>query len=348
MGHRDPVYTTRERVKAAAGFTELTDSLIDRAIRTASRLIEGQCHRKFYPQSATRVFDWPPPQTSRSWRLWLDQNDLISVTSITIAGTGQTVGNFNLEPANDGPPYDSIEVDLSTSASFTAGDTHQQSVSIVGFWGWDNVKDSAGTTAEDMTTSETDLSVTNGGLFGVGDLLTIGAERVLVEEIEFEDTAVNTDGTVSAQVNDTTIPTADESGNVVGETIRINDEQMLITSITTGNLNVLRAQNGTALAAHGSGDDIYANRLVTLERAVTGTSAVATSSGEAISKQVYQPLIEQWCTAEAIVNLAQQSAAYARTAGAADNERETIGRGLVDLREMALALHGRRVRTAAV
>lgn len=346
MAHAQPVYATREAVKAASGFTETTDALVDRAIAAASRVIEGQCHRVFYPTTATRVFDWPPPQTSRSWRLWLDHNSLISLTSMTIAGTAATVSEFNLEPANDGPPYDSIEVDLSTAAAWSASTTHQQAISIVGVWGYDNITEEAGTTAEDMTDSETDLSVTNGGLFGVGDLLTIGGERVSVEEIEFEDTAVNTDDTIAESKSDTSIPTADETGNVAGETIRINDEQMLITSTTTGNLNVRRAQNGTVLAAHASGDDIYANRLVTIDRGVTGK--VASSSGAAITKQVYQPLVVQWCIAEAVVQLAQQSAGYARTAGSGDNQRETVGLGLVDIAEKAMARYGRRVRTGVI
>ena len=344
----EPVYSTRERVRAAAGFSERTDVLVDRAIGASSRIIDAECHRQFYPETATRVFDWPAPQTSRTWRLWLEQNSIISVTSLTVAGTAQTVASFLLEPANDGPPFNLIETDLSTSAAWASGSTHQRAISIVGLWGYDDVTESAGTTAEDMTDSETDLSVTNGGALGVGDLITIGSERNMVVEVAFEDTAVNTDGTVAAQKNDTSIPTADESGNAVGETIRINDEQMEITSITTGNLNVLRAVNGTVLAAHGSGDDIYANRLVTVERGATGSTAAASSSGAAITRQVYPSLIEQWCIAEAVVQLAQQSAAYARTAGTADNQRETVGAGLVDLRDRALSSYARKHRTSVV
>jgi hypothetical protein len=343
-----PVYTTRERVQNATGSTERTDALVDRAIAAASRTIDAETRRRFYPETGTRVFDWPAPQTSTAWRLWLDHHSIVSLTSLTIAGTAATVSEFNLEPANDGPPYDRIETDLATSAAWSAGTTHQQAISIVGVWGYDDVTESAGTTAEDMTTSETDLSVTNGGLIGVGDLITIGTERMLVTEIAFEDVGVNTDGTVSADKSDTSIPTADESGHIAGETIRINDEQMLITTVTTGNLNVRRAVNGTVLAAHASGDDIYADRLVTVERAATGSTAAVSSTGAAITRQVWPSLIEQWCIAEAVVQLAQQSAGYARTAGSGDNVRETVGRGLVDIRERALAAHGRRIRTAVI
>ena len=344
----DPWYTTRQRVRDAAGFTERTDQLVDQAIAAASRIVEAETHRRFYPTTATRVFDWPPPQPAKPWRLWLDADELVTLTSLTIAGTAATVSEFNLEPANEGPPYNRIEVDLSTSAAFSAGTTTQQAISIVGVWGFENRTIPAGTTAEDMTTSETDLSVTNGGLIDVGDLLHIGDERLFVTEVAFEDTTVNTDDTMSADKADTTVPVADETGFLAGETIRIDDEEMLIRSVTTGNLNVLRSYNGTVLASHASAADVYADRLCTVERAATGTTATTSTSGAVITKQAYPPLIEQWCIAEAVVQLAQQSAGYARTAGQGDNQRETIGLGLVDIRERALSLYGRRIRTRVI
>ncbi len=344
-----PVYTTRERVQAAAGFTVRTEALVDRAIAAASRIIDGDTHRTFFPQTATRVFDWPPEQTARSWRLWLDSSPIISMTSLTIAGTAATVGNFNLEPANEGPPFNLIEVDLSTAAAWSAGTTHQQAISIVGVWGWDDVTATAGTTSEDLTDSETDMSVTNGGLLGVGDLAIIASERMYVSEIEFEDVGKNTNSTVAAQVSDVSIPIETAHGVIAGETIRINSEEMLVLALVGAtSLTVVRAVNGSVLASHGSGDDVYADRLVTVERAVTGSTAASSSSGVAITRQVVTPLIEQWCIAEAIVGLAQQGSAYARTAGAGDNQRETIGRGLVDLRERAMVAHGRRVRPSVV
>lgn len=345
-----PAYTTRERVKAASGFTERTDSLVDDAIAAASRIIEADTHRIFYPTTATQVFDWPPPQTSKSYRLWIDQPaQLISLSSMTVGGTAATTSEYNLEPSNLGPPYDRIEVDLSTSAAWSAGDTHQQAISAVGVWGYDDVTIAAGTTSANVAdTTSTTVSATNGGLVGVGDLITIGTERLYVSGITFADSAVNTDGTVAAQKNDTSIPVADESGFVAGETIRINAEQMEITDAdTAGNLNVIRAVNGTDLAAHGSGDDVYANRTLTVERGATGSTAATSTSGDTILRQVYPSLITQWATAEAIVQLSQQSAAYARTAGSGDNQRETVGRGLVDIRERAMTGY-RRMRLAVV
>lgn len=345
----EPVYATRERVQSVVEFSDDTSAVVDRAIAAASRSIDADTHRRFYPETATRYFDWPPPITSRSWRLWLDQHSLISVASMTIAGTGQTVADFNLEPVNDGPPYHSIEVDLSTSATFTASTTHQQQIAVTGEWGWNAEQTPAGTLAATITnTTATTTTVTNGGLIGTGDLITIDSERLYVSDVGYVDTTVDTDDTMDDDVGDTTLPTADESDSLVGETVRVDDEHMLVTGTDTGVLYVKRAQNGTRLASHASGADIYANRSLTIERGATGSTAATHFAATAVTRQAWPQLLEQWCIAEAVVQLAQTSAAYARTAGTGDNQRETAGTGLADIREQGLRAYGRRVRTAAI
>ena len=346
----EPWYSTRERVRAAIGFSERTDALVDRAIAAASRIVDGDTHRRFYPETDTRSFDWPPPQRSTSWRLWLDNHELISLSSITVAGgTSATAANFNLEPVNDGPPYSHLEADLSTTAAFSAGTTHQQAIALTGLFGYDNVTESAGTTAANQgDTTGTSLTLTNDTV-GVGDLITIGSERHMVTELAFADVTKNTNGTVAAQKNDDSIPIETGHGIIAGDRIRINTEEMKVRALVGAtSLTVDRATNGTLLAAHGSGDDVYAIRTATVERGATGSTAATSTSGAAITRQVYQPLIEQWCIAEAVVILSQQSAGFARTSGTGSNEAETIGLGLVDIRERALAAHGRRIRTAAV
>ena len=344
----EPVYVTRERVQAITGNSATTAAIVDDAIAAASRIVDAAAGRVFYPTDATRVFDWPPPQSSEPWRLWLNHDSIISLTSLTVGGDAATAADFNLEPVNDGPPFSHIEADLSTSAAWSAGSTHQQAISIVGVWGYDNRTVSAGTTAEDMDISETGLDMTNGGLVGVGDLITVGSERSQVTDITFVDTAVNTDGTMSADKNDTTVPTADESGVIVGETIRVDDERMVVTSTSTGNLNVLRAQHGTRLATHANPADIFANRTATVERGSTGTTAAVSSSGAAITRQVYPAAGVSWCVAEAVIILSQQSAAWARTAGEGERQVETTAVGVERLRDAALAAHGRRIRSGVI
>src|SRR5687767_14979645 len=104
-------YCTREQVSAALGDTARSATAIDRATLAASREVERLTHRRFYPTTATRYFDWPPRQQSESWRLWLDDDELISVSSITSGGIA--LSDYFLEPANSGPPFTHIDVDLS-------------------------------------------------------------------------------------------------------------------------------------------------------------------------------------------------------------------------------------------
>src|SRR5687768_3089573 len=110
--------------------TARDNARVDRAIAAASRAIEGQTLRKFYPLTATRTFDWPAPY-SRSWRLWLDENDLISVSALSSGGTTIAASDFFLRP-DIGPPFTYVEIDLASSASFGGGSTHQRDISITG------------------------------------------------------------------------------------------------------------------------------------------------------------------------------------------------------------------------
>lgn len=100
-------YTTREVVKSATDSksTARDDAQVDRAIDAASRTAETICHRVFVPRVATRMWPWPDRQNGSTWRLWLNQHDLISVDSITSGGETLDVDDWYLEPVNDGPPY---------------------------------------------------------------------------------------------------------------------------------------------------------------------------------------------------------------------------------------------------
>lgn len=345
-----PWYTTRERVRAVMGAGRRLDARIDEAIGAASRIIEGDTHRIFYPTTETRYYDWPSAITSRSWRLWFDEDATpITISSLTVdnGDTTETVANFNLEPVNLGPPYTHLEADLSTTSAFGASDTHQQAIAITGVFGYDNVTKSAGAIAEDLTSSETDVTVNDGGLVGVGDLITINSELMMVTDVTLADSSVDTNGTVNQATNDATIP-VDGAGLAVGETIRIDDEEMLVRTTGSSSLTVDRAVNGTTLASHSSGTSIFADIVLTVERGAQGSTAATHSSSDSISKQVYPELISQWCVAEAVVILHQQGAGFARTAGTGENQAEAIGRGLKDIRERALARYGRRHRIAAI
>src|SRR5690606_11897546 len=154
---------------------------VDRAIESASRMIEGMTHRRFYPETDTRFFDWPNDQSGRTWRLWLDQNELISVTKLTAGGVEIPAADFFLEPANDGPPYTHIEIDLDSSSAFSSGGTHQRAISVLGVFGSSVEFESAGTITDPVaTTTATTINVSDSSLIGVGDLIKLGTDHMLV------------------------------------------------------------------------------------------------------------------------------------------------------------------------
>lgn len=176
-------YTTPDAIKAAIALTgNLKDSLLGTYIDAASQSIEQTLRRRFIPQTQTRYYRWPQPFGS-SLTLFLDQ-DLLAVTllqvkaqdasPVTIAST-----DYFLEPVND-PPYRRIEIDLSSSAAFESGNTTQRSIAVTGRWGYQEATVAAGTLAEDLDASETQIDATAGILASVGNTLLIDNEQMFI------------------------------------------------------------------------------------------------------------------------------------------------------------------------
>ena len=356
-------YTTREAVKARGFSGRALDPVIDRAIESASERIRLWTRRDFIPITATRLFRWPG-QGSRGTVLWLDQ-DLISITTLqseaqnttptTIAAT-----DYFLEPNNSGPPYDRIEIDLSSSAAFQSGDTPQRSISVAGSWGYESNTRSLGLVDDPsgITASETTLIVKDGSILtgvGVGDTLLIGTEQLFVSDKDF--LALNPDaggailldmaGNLAANVG-TDLVTLDASHSVVaGEVIRINTEQVYVLYVSTNDLTVIRAYDGSTLAAHTDDDAIHIKRSLTVERAVNGTTAASIADNAAVSK--YEPPFEivEWCIQEVIATIHQETGGMGRSVGAGDGAREVTGRELSDMRARRID-YWQRGREAAI
>lgn len=344
-----PRYTTRERVKDALDITNAAraDIQVDDAVETASRSVEDLCHRRFYPEIDTRYFPWPnETQRSRSWRLWLDQNELISITSL--ASGGETITNYFLEPQPYGPPFDAVEVDLAENDVFEPGDTHQRSITITGLWGYSNDTTAAGALAEALDTSETGVDISNGAAIGVGDLIVIDSERMIVTDKTWLDSGQNLAANLLVTVNDETVAVADGTGFNARELILIDSERMRIVDIAGNNLTVERSVDGSTVAAHTSGADIYVQRTLTVERGSVGTTAATHSDTTAITRWLPPPLVASLTVAEAITQIEQENSAYARVVGSGDNQREARGAGLQDLRNRCYRSHGRMTRARAV
>lgn len=343
-------YCTREDVRAALGFKDGSESFtrLDQAIETASRSVEGLLHRRFYPFTGTRYFDWPT-RDGYAWRIELNDKEIISLTSLTSGGVAVTPGNILLEPVNSGPPYDRIELNTGTTSSFSGGSTDQRNIAVTGVFGYALDETTVGTVSEALDASETAVDVDGAAsaLLGVGSVVRVDTERMLVTGRTLLDTGQNLATPVAANKAQTTIAVADASGFAVGEVILLDAERMAVADIAGNNLIVKRAWDGSVLAEH-TGSDVYAYRTLTVQRGALGTTAAGHLINAPIVRFDFPGPVRELALAEAINNFEQASAAYARTAGSGENEKQTSVQGLEQLRKNVRRSHGRKARTRSV
>jgi hypothetical protein len=343
-------YCTREDLRAALDFKDaaLGNAQIDRAIEAASRSVEGYLHRRFYPQTGTRYFNWPT-RDGYSWRIELNADEIVSLTSIITGNSTLNPAYVFLEPVNYGPPYDRIELNTGSIATFSVANTSQRSVAVTGVFGYGMDETSVGTLAEALDTSETSVDVNGAAsaLLGVGSVVRVDSERMLVIGRSALDTGQNLLTPVSNNKGETAIAVSDGSSFAVGETIVLDAERMAVIDVVGNTLIVKRAWDGTVLASH-TGSDIYAYRTLTVLRGALGTTAVSHIQGSTVQRFDFPGPVRELALAEAINNLEQARAAYARTAGSGDNERPTNVPGLEQLRKNVRRSHGRKARTRSV
>lgn len=347
MAITTPCYATREEIKAAtdSNSTAYDNDRVDRANESAARTIEGLLHRKFYPSSGTRYFDWPNFQYARSWRLWLDEHELTSASSVVSGGVTLSAADYFLRP--DSPPYNRIEIDRGSSASFSTGDTAQRSVAITGVFNYPTNAGAAGALAEALDTVELQVDVTNSAAIGIGHLITIESERLLVADKGLLDTGVNTGGSLTASDADNTVSVADGTLFFAGELLVIGSERMRIEDIAGNTLIVRRAADGSVLATHNTGVDIYAGRRLLCYRGATGTTAATHADTTAITVNLPPALIRNLNIALAVTNLQQESGGFAPNVGSGGSRRAGSAAPQT-LIEQAMTAYGRQARMSAV
>lgn len=341
-------YCSREDVKASLDVKESAraNAQIDRLIKASSRAIEGLTHRFFYPWTGTKYFDWPNDQYAKTGRLWLNQHELVSASSVTTSGTVISSADYFLEPVNSGPPYSHLDLDLGSSAAFDSGNTAQRSIAITGvFYQLDET--TAGALAEALDSSETAIDVTDSAVIGVGHIIRVDTERMIVRGKSMLTTAQTLQTPVTASNADVIMAVTTGSAYNVDEIILLDSERMLIVDIAGNNLIVKRAWDGSVLASH-TGSTIYALRTLNVTRGALGTTAAAHDTASVINKHLPPPLVEQLAIAETLTALQQEGSAYARVVGSGDNQREASGKGLADLRDQVYTRYGRKVRMRAI
>lgn len=348
-------YATREDVMRALDSKETARSAaqIDRGLEAGARTIEALCHRIFYPRLETKRFDWPNSQHAAPWRLWLDANELASVTSVTSGGVAIAPSSVLLESAAYGPPYNRIELSLASSAAFGGGDTHQQDIAITGLWAGAAVAESeVGTITASVDAVQTTVPVDGAASaeLGVGSVIRIGSERMAVTSRAMLDTSQNLAVNLDAKASTVTVPVASTAGFARDEIILIDAERLLIVDIAGSNLIVKRAWDGSVLAAHMTGADIYAPRTLTVLRAALGTTAAIHSSTAAVIRWDPPGLVNALNIAEAISTLTQEQSGYSMTVrtGESGSERTRDLRGVAALRQQVYDAHGRKARLRGI
>jgi hypothetical protein len=355
-------YCTREDVTGALDvkLTARAHRQVDRAVESGAREVEGLLHRTFRPVLKTLYFDWPNElqRGTRPWRLWLDANEVISVSSLQAGGVTIPASDYFLEPANSGPPYTRLEIDLASSAALSSGSTHQRAIQAAVLAGFRNDEEQVGdlTSTLDADVADTASLTWTSAFIGVGDVLRIDSERMIVADKTMVDSGQNTTGALTASAADVTVGVADGTAYAVGTVLRVDAERMLLVDKAANNLTVKRAWDGTVLAAHFSGADVYTLTGVELARAQLGTTLAAHTSGADVYRHLVPGLVRELNIAEAINTLQQEGTGYARRSGLGEargtgrpnSDVEASGRGLDDIREQAWAAFAREARTRAI
>lgn len=351
-------YATLEQVIATpeVSHSAYAASTITSTILSSSDSIDRTLHRRFYPERRTVLFDWPQPHFTPTWQIDLDAsgNRMISLEQC-LSGDGTNItASCVLRRSDDKqePPYDRLEIDLSTSAAFSAGTTWQRAISVTGLYA--DGPDTSTAVACAVLSGGINSSVTTlvlnpvSGVYtpGVLALIKIGTERLqLLSRRMSAVSGQTTTGNPDDLQSDTIIGVTSGSAFAVGETILIDSERMRINDIAGNNLIVDRAYDGTPLATHASGVQVYALRTFTAARGVLGSTAASHSDADSVYVHEYPPLINELCVAETLLSLQRKIGAFG--SGSPDSSTRRGMSEIQDLRDRVRKAYG-KTRKAAI
>ena len=168
--------------------TDATDDLVIADIlESASRFIDGQMIRAFYPRIETRYYNVPSGRD-----LWLD-DDLLACTTLT-NGDDDSIANteYNLMPRNIYPKY-AIKLTEITTEYFTSSDDGETEgvIEVLGEWGYHGQYSQRGWTsagtlgAAIATAAATTFTMTAGHSLEAagGQIIKIDSEIMIVSSI---------------------------------------------------------------------------------------------------------------------------------------------------------------------
>jgi hypothetical protein len=371
-----PCYCTREETRRAADvqLASYSDARIDRAIQSSADDVDRLLSRNFMLNDTTVAFDWPNYQYAYPWRLWLDAAELADVTvNVPVVNSGGVIipnsaifwGNpaYNPSTGENRYPYTYFELDRSQNYSFGNGPTPQREIKITGSFGYWRVFEPAGQLAASMGSSDSTATVNDGNTPGVGDMMLIDNERMLVTDSAFSTLSAGfSTGIVNAFPSDNTGVTT--ATLFKDEVIQVDSELMLVTQVgpQANTYLIKRAWGGSTIQTHSPSANIYARRLLSVTRGVKGTLATTHSNNAPITILSIPGTVKQLAVAYSIVSVTQEVSTYSavqssRTTGesalghatpfAAVREQQP-GAGIASLEMRALRSYGRQARTRVV
>lgn len=174
-------YATLAQVKAAMRITDnVDDVLLETAIESASRQIDGHCQRRFYQTSATRVYT---PNDSYVCEI----DDLVTLTSLKTSSDADgsfditwTSTDYQLEPLNK----IAGGMDVSYTQIRAVGDFAfprsggEATVQVVGVFGWESVPADIEQACIILSQRQYKRYDSPLGVAGVGDIGIIRVSRI--------------------------------------------------------------------------------------------------------------------------------------------------------------------------
>lgn len=195
-------YVTLAEYKAwatARGQTMATDAtddgVIEDILEAASRYIDKQAVRTFYPRVETRYYNVPCP----SDRLLMLDDDLLAVTTLTNGDTTVlTTTDYYLAPLNAYPKFGVVLKESSDYVWETDSNSNSEGViSLLGFWGFHDeysqqgwsaggtLNEAGGLNATDLT-----FTMTAGHSILVGQIIKCENELMIVTTVATNDITV--------------------------------------------------------------------------------------------------------------------------------------------------------------
>jgi len=357
-----PCYASRELVSRAIDvkMTARAFTAVDRAIEANSADLDGFTHRRFYNVDQTNRWDWPNFQRAYPWRVWFDEREIADVTvnpPVVYTGSGGhstpvliAASDIFWGPWNYSPPFTFLELDRSSNAAFGYSATPQRDIAITATFGYAlNLGPAGALGAAVSSTTVTTIQVTNSFSPGVGDVVTIDSERMLVTDRAMVTTGQTQQGSGCSTVSmaDNALAVTDGTKFSPDEIVLLDTERMLVLDVAGNTLTVERAFDGTVLAVH-SGATIYSPRLLTVTRGDFGTVAATHLIAAPVQINIPPSEVRDYVVAASLVQVLAEIGGYADVQGSGSSAMRNVGRNIAQLQQDVIAHHGRKARSRVV